>query len=143
MSLDYDENQLVTVGEDCQLAKNDMELSPEYIRIEQLCQMLEKTKTFDLDQFFWDDIDNENAHCGTPSCILGHAWTLWPELRGTSRGIAVMLGVDYQKFDDLCHVWDSPECGGLRSEQITGDMAAAAIRRLRDTGEAYFSLDDA
>lgn len=114
--------------------------------VEKLARALEESETFYMEVF--------QHSCGTPACIAGHAIALWPDISSghirSSAGIgpnfssfASMLGVDEEPLEALCVNWEYVALGGLYQTEITGRMAAAALRRLADTGEAYFSLDDA
>lgn len=128
--------------------KNFKKTDIETTDLEALCRVLERTQSFNLGKYRWER--HAEHPCGTPACILGHAWALWP---GTDRmfvvdslkEIAGKIGVDPESLCVLTHGFNSYGYapGGVPVRSVTGKMAAAALRRLRDTGEAYFSLEDA
>ena len=137
---------------DAKLPKSDLErvaeaLAPPALdNVELLAQDLERSKTFDISTYAHD--------CGTPACIAGHAVVRWPEIadpeyRGFRQPVpcferfAAKLDVDKGALCDICLWWDKENVGAIHAENITNKMAAAALRRLRDTGEAYFDLADA
>lgn len=114
------------------------------VALEQLCRVLENTSSFSIQMHVWD---SSGPHpCGTPACILGHAWDLWPETCSSKRSIiacnrvADKIGVDQRKFEKLCYKWIL--CGGGLGTRITGRIAAEALRRLHRTGEARYDLKD-
>lgn len=96
----------------------------------------------------------EGQRCGTPGCIAGHACYMWPEIEHPDAGedmskyapdyekFAEKIGVGYGDIYFLCEHWTDRKRGGLDAMQITPKIAAAAVRRLVLTGEAYFSLED-
>jgi hypothetical protein len=114
--------------------------------VELLAQDLERSETFDIGIYSHD--------CGTPACIAGHAVMRWPEIADPeypgSRQLApcferfaAKLDVDEGALSDICLWWDKENVGAIHAHRITNKMAAAALRRLRDTGEARFDLADA
>lgn len=126
--------------------------------IELLAQDLERTRTFDLVKY--------SHECGTPACIAGHAVVRWPDVQhpaapGGSGGLlplyerlAARLEVSEARLRMLClpvvqglpRRHRSPSASqryGVDAATVTGKMAAAALRRLRDTGEAWFDPKDA
>ena len=114
----------------------DGNMTEQRVNLERLARMLERSDSFDITELAHD--------CGTPACIHGHANVLLCR-RGVfwifSEDMAKELGLPKDGYYKLCFDWTI--CGGLDSDQITGRMAAAALRRLADTGEARFDLADA
>lgn len=108
-----------------------------------LCDFLEKTEFFLMSAY---------ASCGTPACIAGHAASLWPDIRDRDHNprelvpdfdkFALKIGVDEEPLSGLCIAWEHVDYGGIPTREITPKMAVAALRRLQETGEAYFSRDD-
>ena len=107
--------------------------------LEKLCSALERSDTFNITMY--RNAIEPGEICGTPACILGHAWALWPHLDHRVWSTARHIGVDHKTLHGMCHSWH--KYGKLGASFITGKMAAAALRRLHRTGEGYFSLEDA
>ena len=103
--------------------------------VELLAGYLERSETFDISQALHP--------CGTPACIWGHAWKLFGREPLDLKQLAVKLDLPFYNLETLCCDWGCKEAGGLDTDQITNRMAAAALRRLRDTGVAEFRLEDA
>ena len=96
----------------------------------------------------------EYSHeCGTPACIAGHGVALWPDIREANHSDLVpeyglfgeKIGVPESELQALCEDW--PQLPGKPPPEgwahaVTGRMAVAALRRLRNTGEAYYDLAD-
>ena len=115
--------------------------------VELLARTLEETTSFDI---------HDHGSCGTPMCIAGHAVFLWPDVAQPNTGphyipddrkFAQKLGVDETKLYEMCYCWDgcwddTQPSNGCTGKYITGKMAATAIRRLKETGEGYFSMYD-
>lgn len=130
--------------------KSDLEriaeaLAPPIDNVELLARDLEQTESFDIEMYCY--------RCGTPACIAGHAVIRWPELKDPDHGghqqlvpcferFAKKLGVNEGALSDICLWWDKEGLGKVPAREITGKMAAAALRRLRDTGKAYFDKAD-
>lgn len=149
---------------DAKPPKSDIEKAAEALappvldNVELLARDLEQTRSFNLQRYAHD--------CGTPACIAGHAVARWPGIRKRNLGdlepdyrlFAEHIGLSVDGLRDLClPLWrNSPTAfagvelsspgrgnGHIAPGHVTGKMAAAALRRLRDTGEAYFDLADA
>jgi hypothetical protein len=123
--------------------------------IELLARDLEQATDFTLRRY--------SHSCGTPACIAGHAVLRWPDIQKESP-LSAPLQPDFKRFAkrvglpmaplrflclpktvDISGCVYSPAAGDsmIPSDHVTGKMAAAALRRLRDTGETYFdSADD-
>lgn len=119
--------------------------------VELLCDAIAKGEGFTM---------ATHGECGSPGCIAGWATHLWPEiqdpyepddLQPDEELLAAKLGVDQRGLNTLCYhygnptAWDETYPDSLfvyPCDEINRNMAIAALRRLRDTGEAYFSLKD-
>lgn len=129
-------------------------------RLEELCFVLEDpARAFDISCYFKTPGGHAvpfRGDCNAPSCICGWAWYIWEgDLHAFLRKncfpyrekfevdwIADRIGVDRHGFLQLTHYWEHCDSDYIHADQITGRMAAAALRRLADTGKAYFSLAD-
>ena len=117
----------------------DGNMTEQRANLERLALMLENSDSFDMADVF--------HACGTPACIHGHALKLFnieesdDDEMDEVREVAGMTGLSVKGLESLCFAWVA--YGGLTSDQITGRIAAAALRRLADTGEARFDLADA
>ena len=89
--------------------------------------------------------------CGTPACIAGHARAIWPDLATDEDDVdflnwhlfAAKIGAEQGGLEALCHMFCNLKRGSaVVVSRVTAPMAVAALKRLRETGEAYYDLAD-
>ena len=89
--------------------------------------------------------------CGAPACIAGHALAIWPDLAVHENDddflhwtlFAAKIGVEQAGLEALCYRFDSlTGCSYNLISRVKPQVAVAALKRLRETGEAYYDLAD-